>query len=659
MVIHADEKTCSNIDEALEMEWLETDGLGGYASSTLLNCHTRRYHGLLIPNLAEPSGRHILLSKFEDSIYVKGREYFLSCHRYPGVFFPDRRFLTSFEIGYSPHWTYRIGEAIIHVRIMLVFGEKRVLIRYSCEQCDDPLRLRLRPFLAFRSHHDLAKKNLSVHGKTYNAMKGFKIQPYDGMPPIFIQTSRKPEFFPSPIWYRNFEYDRERERGFDFHEDLFQPGVLDMVLKKGYDVVVSASTEEYRGSLMVKWDAEMGRRIRENAKDRESLKDFVDDSGCEAAESLVRTCRHFLVRKPSGRPAVIAGYHWFSDWGRDTLLSLPGLAFCRGRMKEGMAVLKSIAGYEKRGLLPNFFSEDEGTIAYNSVDSALWFFWTVQQMIRYGGNLGVVEQELWPVMKRIIRGHLSGTEYQIRVNGDGLLHAGDETMQLTWMDVSIGGKPVTPRSGCAVDVNALWYNAICFADELSARFCDDLHLTDLIPIVRDSFNRAFWMEEERYLADVLTEKGLDRSMRPNQILAMSLPYALLSLERGRAVVEKVKAELMTPYGLRTLSPGDLHYIGRYVGDPASRDRAYHQGTVWPWLVGHFGEACIRVAQSKAEAKGFLLKNFEPLFGKHLCEAGLGFVSEIFDGDPPHRPNGCIAQAWSSAEVVRLLTLLKD
>ncbi len=656
-----DEETYQNIEDALGLEWLETDGTGGYASSTILNSHTRRYHGLLVCNLKEPPGRYVLLSKFEDSLVSREGEFFLSCHRYPGVFFPEgQRSLVEFRMEECPHFIYRIGSVRVHKRVMLIRGDDRVLVRYSCEGAAFPFTLRLKPLIAFRGHHELSRENLSLHVKTYGTKNGFKIQPYDGMPPLFIRTNRKGQFYPSPLWYRQFEYDAEAERGFEFREDLFQPGVIEIPLKEGREVMVSASIHEFDGSLKVQWDSEEKKRRNETKKDEAAVRDIRDGRDREITGLLVKTGRGFLIRTPADRPTVIAGYHWFGDWGRDTFIALPGLTFCSGRAKEGIAILRAMAGLEKKGLLPNFINEQDGVASYNSADSALWYVWAVQQMLKYTADPETVKNEFWPVMKNIIKHYMAGTDFHIGMDENGLLHAGDETMQITWMDVSIAGKPVTPRSGYAVDINALWINALCFADELAAMFGDNgIDVKDAIRKAKESFNQTFWIEDGRYLGDVFGQGRLDPAVRPNQILAVSLPYPPLEPGRWQGVVDKVSSELLIPLGLRTLSPHDRAYRGRYAGGPASRDYAYHQGTAWPWLLAHFGEAFLRVAKDKEAARDLLRERIGGALERHLREAGLGFVSEVFDGDPPHRPNGCIAQAWSSGELIRLLRILND
>ncbi|MDI6777198.1 MAG: amylo-alpha-1,6-glucosidase [Syntrophales bacterium] len=646
--------------EALDLEWLETNGRGGYASSTILNCHTRRYHGLLVANLKDPPGRHVLLSKFEDSLRIKGNEFFLSCHQYPGAFFPQNGdIIKEFRLASYPEFTYQLSEICIHKSIMLVYGEDRVLIRYDCGNCPGGV-LRLKPFLAYRGYHTLSRQNLFLHVKTYGVKNGFKIQLYDGMPPLYVQTSVKSQFFPSPVWYNNFVYSFERERGYDWLEDLFQPGVLEIPIKRGSVVIVSASLNIPQRQLKRIWTAEETRRARETSINEMIVNRFGQEDR-PYLRDLIIAGQQFMIKTPTMRPAIIAGYHWFGEWGRDTLISLPGLTFCCGRTEEGIAILTSLGEFERDGLLPNYLSADEKENAYNSVDASLWYFWAVQQMLKYTDDIETIRSGMWPVMKRILRHFMAGTVFNIYMSDNGLLHAGGgDTCCLTWMDTVVGGKPVVVRGGYPVEINALWYNATCFAGELAERFGEDeFPFSDLIPKIQQSFHDTFWIESEGYLGDVFSNGSLDRAVRPNQILAVSLPYSPLTPSHQVQVVNKVKDHLLTPCGLRTLSPEDGQYMGRYGGDTLSRDMAYHQGTVWPWLLAHFGDAYLKVAGDKAAAKAFLLNYLRLFLSQHLAEAGIGCIPEIFDGDPPHRPNGCISQAWSTAELIRLYSLLTE
>jgi glycogen debranching enzyme len=674
-----------------DREWLESDGQGGYASSTLENCHTRRYHGLIVANLQALEGRYVLLSKIEDSLLVNGEEHFFTSHRYPGVIFPPAApILREFFLDICPRFIYRAGEIGMQKSVMLLQGKEALLVSYNLTHSPAPGVLRLKPFLAFRNYHAIAHENPYLRSRTETIENGFMIEPYTGMPPLFVHTSTPSRFIPSPLWYNRFEYTEEMQRGFDWHEDLFLPGIVETEIEAGEPLILMVSVGhpgeeslnlgETDSSLHRRqtidgggatgktvtgenpyalWDDEVVRRQRETAED-EKIAGGFDDEDREALLALLRAGKQFLVTTPSGKLSVIAGYHWFGSWGRDTLIALPGLTFCTGRIAEGIAILTEIGSHEREGLLPNFFSADGAPEAYNTVDSSLLYFRAIQEFLRITGDTGLIRSRFWPVMKRIISRFLAGTRFGIGMDVRGLLHAGEEGTALTWMDATVRGAPVTPRRGYAVEINALWYNALCFTCELATEFDDpEWSFDDLIYMLRRSFRETFWIPEDGYLGDVFNNGVLDRAVRPNQIFAVSLPFSPLDNPEQVGVVRTVRDQLLTPCGIRTLSPTDPFYRGRYRGNVAVRDSSYHQGTVWPWLLGPFGEAALRVAEDREQEKESLRRHIRIFLQNHLHEAGIGSVSEIFDGDPPHRPGGCIAQAWSVAELIRLYLLLRE
>jgi predicted glycogen debranching enzyme len=649
-----------------DREWLETDGRGGYAASTLQNCHTRRYHGLHVANLRAPEGRYLLLSKLEDSLLAGGEEYFFSSHRYPGVLFPPGPpILTEFLLDLCPSFTFRAGRTIVKKSILMPRRKGVLLVRYDLDRCPKGSILRLKPFLAFRGYHKLTRENRFLCDRTEGIENGFRIEPYEGMPSLLVQTSRVSRFTPSPVWYNRFQYTEERERGFDWEEDLFLPGSLEIPVERKCTIFLSVSCDgdTMRHHVPVEnpaamWKTEVVRRGREQAADKRQSGGFTGEDR-EFFLALLRAGRTFLITTPSERPAVIAGYPWFGSWGRDALISLPGLCFVTGRIGEGIEILSEVGRHERDGLLPNFFSADGAPEAYNTVDSSLWYFRAVQELLRVTDDKVLIHDRFWPVMKRIIRSFMDGTRFGIGTDTRGLLHAGDGLSALTWMDATVGEIPVTPRHGCPVEINALWYNALCFTRDLAVEFNEPAFSDgDLIPLLRRSFREAFWNPGEGCLGDVFRDGVQDRAVRPNQIFAVSLPFSPLDPAEQAAVVRAVREQLLTPCGLRTLSPADPAYRGRYRGNPAERDGAYHQGTVWPWLLGAFGEAALRVAADREQEKESLRLYLRTFLRQHLREAGIGSISEVFDGDAPHKPGGCIAQAWSVAELIRLYTLLE-
>jgi predicted glycogen debranching enzyme len=604
----------------------------------------------------------VLLSSIEDSLVAGGREFELACHRYPGTYHPHgHEYLVQFRQDECPRFRYRIGDIGLEKSILMPHGENTVLLRYDNRESPLPFILRLKPFIAFRGMYELRKEDPTLQVRPWRVDHGFTLQPYNTLPPLFIQTNLRSAFHPSPLWYYNFEYFREAENGYESHEDLFRPGVIEVPVKAGSVVIVAASLTDQAGLNRRIWDREIARRRAAGAADRQRATALGRDRKLAARlASLLGAGRQYLIERPTAgaaRPTLVAGYPWFEDWGRDTLIALPGLTFCAGRAEEGKAILASVGAQECDGLIPNFFAPDPAQHAFNSVDAALWYVWAVQQMLEWTGDLEAVRRIGWPVIQRILRRYAAGTRHGIFMSQDGLLHAGNAATQLTWMDAAVHGVPVTPRHGYAVEINALWYNALRFADELADRFGEPRLLRgDAVERLHTAFTTLFWMEDAQSLADSFADGTLDRSIRPNQILAASLPYSPLDDLQKLAVVETVRRELLTPYGLRTLSPRHPAYRGRYEGDQPARDAAYHQGTVWPWLLGHYAEAALKAAANRRQAARALLDEIEPLLAYATEGPGLGQVPEIWDGDPPHRPHGCTAQAWSVAELIRLIAL---
>lgn len=650
--------TCRNLDASLRHEWLDTNGIGGYASSTITHCNTRKYHGLLVASLAEPAGRFTLLSKLEETLLTRAGGIPLSSNRYPGAIHPDGyRYLHEFRLDPGPVSVYQAGDYTLGKSILMVQGENTVLVRYHLQEAPSPVTLRVNPLLAYRRHHELKRTDCYLNTTASPVFQGILIHPYQGMPALHIQASRKPGFHAAADWYRNFEYQAEAERGYDYHEDCFCPGWLELRLRPGEEVILSASLTDQR-DLAGAWERETALRDARASAAATYARSLGNNEFTAPLPALILSGLHFPIRTPgTGRATIIAGYPWFDDWGRDTLISLPGLTFYSGRPELGAEILKAVAPHERDGLIPNCFAADPAQHAYNSIDASLLYFWAVQQYIECTGDRETVRDHLWPVLKRILSKFMTGTRFDTGMMPNGLLHAGNRHTQLTWMDATSHGEPVTPRHGLAVDLNALWYNAIRFADDFAASLGETLPWpADLAGNIQRAFIETFWMEPEGCLGDSFSDGKLDRSIRPNQVFAVSLPFSPLTPAQQRQVVDVVRRELFTPYGLRTLSPRDPAYRGRYEGDQPTRDAAYHQGTVWPWLLGPFGEAVLKVADAPRAAALDLAGALRPLLEYSLIGPGLVNVPEIFDGDSPQRPNGCPAQAWSSAELIRLFTL---
>jgi predicted glycogen debranching enzyme len=650
-----DQSICGNLQIASRREWLETNGIGGFASSTIIGLNTRRYHGLLVAATKPPLGRMVLLSKLEETLILDERRLELSCNRYPGVVHPQGyRYLLQFRQDPFPIFVYAGEGWELEKSLFLIHGENTAVIQYSLRHPggrNTPLQhavLELRPLIAFRDYHQTTHEN-GVLDRTLGIEPGqVRCSPYPGCPDLyFLHTAGKVRS--EGYWYRNVEYEIEQERGLDFREDLFNPLLLTIDLTETPDVAVIASTAPGMAPpalpTIVKFRATEVQR-RQALEDSVPVKDPL-------VQSLVQAADQFLVRR-GNETTVIAGYHWFSDWGRDTMISLPGLTLVTRRFDAARSILRTFARVVDRGMLPNRFPDSGEQPEYNTVDASLWFFEAIRALAAYAGDYEFIRRELYPALGDIITWHERGTRFGIRVDGDGLLHAGEPGVALTWMDAQIGGNPVTPRHGKPVEIQALWYNALRVALDLANHFNysnDTKHYKQLADRVQSSFEGLFWNEAAQCLYDVVGSDERDPAIRPNQIFAVSLFHTLLTPEKAKAVVAAVGRHLLTPFGLRTLAPLDPRYHGRYDGDPTTRDAAYHQGTVWPWLMGPYITAFLKVNEGSPEARTEAARMIGEL-RDYLEGPGLGQIPEVFDADAPERAGGCLAQAWSVAELLR-------
>jgi predicted glycogen debranching enzyme len=644
-------ETCGDLEAALRREWLETNGLGGFASSTIIGLNTRRYHGLLVAATKPPVGRLVLLSKLEETLFIDGKGFDLSANLYPGVVHPQGfHYLTQFRLDPFPVFTYEVESIEIEKCVFMIHGENSTVIHYELRKNNRPdvpknLRLEIRPLIAFRDYHGTTHENGRINSAVQERSALASVTPYEGLPSLHLAHNAI-ELRKTGDWHRNFEYDAERERGLDSSEDLFNPFVLGFDLRLRRQALIIASTEQRDVAQAAE------HRLAEITRRRKALlASPIEDS---FAQSLAAATDQYLVSRGDGK-TVIAGYHWFSDWGRDTMIALPGLTLLTGKYEVARSILRTFAKHVDQGMLPNRFPDAGETPEYNTVDAALWFFEAARAYLAYTGDLEFVRDELYPVFGDIISWHARGTRYGIKVDDSGLLVSGEPGVPLTWMDAKVGDWVVTPRRGKPVEIQALWYNALCIMEDLASRFGDEAarkRYRHIAAVAQWSFNRLFWNEKLGCLYDVVNGGQPDPSIRPNQIFAVSLPHSMLPRDRARRVVEKVEEHLLTSFGLRSLAPSDPQYRGCYTGGPTERDGAYHQGTVWPWLLGPFITAYIKVNGGSEEARRQAQAWLSPL-ESHLAEAGLGHVSEIFEGDAPHRPGGCIAQAWSVAEILRV------
>jgi glycogen debranching enzyme len=662
---------CAQLEVSSRREWLETNGLGGYASSTVAGLNSRRYHGLLVAAVRPPTQRVVLLSKLEEVFVVGGERFELSTNLYqPGVASPQGyRLQTGFRLDPFPVFTFSAGAFEIEKRVFMPRGQNATVVRYGFKsQGDAAARLELRPLVAFRDYHSLARESLDIflHAEIEKGL--LRLGKRDDDLTLFLAHGARSVSLEG-LWYRSFEYAEERARGFECHEDLFNPCLLTFDVVDGSTCDLIASTETCRvDSAAALEESERARRqtLRPPAAKTSGadgagagvnppVDGETDDGRADYVQTLVRAADQFIVRRGVSLSTVIAGYHWFTDWGRDTMISLPGLALATGRFAEAREILLAFAASLSDGLIPNRFPDEGEQPEYNTADATLWLVNAVGEYLRRAGDEQFVRERLYEPLREIVRWHERGTRYDIRMTEDSLLRAGNLDVQLTWMDVKIGDYLVTPRTGKPVEIQALWYNALRTVEEIAGVVKDDPtrnRCRAVADAARASFNGLFWDDAHGCLYDCLGDANEpDDSMRPNQIFAVSLPHPITTGARARAVVESVERELLTPYGLRSLSPKHPDYRGRYEGDAYSRDTAYHQGTVWAWLMGAFVTAYLKVHARSPEsvnvARGWL-RNFRA----HLREAGVGQISEIFDGDPPHAPRGCVAQAWSVAEILR-------
>jgi predicted glycogen debranching enzyme len=637
---------CTDLNAACSREWLETNGIGGFASSTIIGLNTRRYHGLLTAATKPPVGRLLLLSKLEETLVVDGQRFELSANQYPGVIHPQGyQFLKRFRLDPFPMFTYEVAGIEVQKSVFMIHAENSTVVAYTVlGHRKGTVMLEVRPLIAFRDYHNTTQENAALDATLHTEPGEVAVTPYQGLPTLHLAHDAD-SLLPGGDWYRSFEYAVERERGLDWVEDLFHPCTLQFDLSRRSQVAVIASTERR--------DIRRVTEYRQGEIDRRAALQAMVSLPTPLVRRLVAAADQFIVAR-GAQHTVIAGYHWFSDWGRDTMIALPGLTLTTGRADVARSMLLEFSRHVDRGMLPNRFPDAGERPEYNTVDATLWFFEAIRAFWRATGDQEFVQDTLYPVLNDIIIWHQCGTRYGIRVDDDGLLSAGAEGVQLTWMDAKVGNWVVTSRRGKPVEVQALWYNALRIMAELARAFGDGARQQQydaMAAQAQESFTGLFWNQAAHCLYDVVDGDQRDEAIRPNQIFTVSLPYSMLSRERATGVVAVVTRELLTPYGLRSLSPKDPQYRGRYEGDARARDGAYHQGTVWAWLMGPFVTAYLKVHGHSPEARE-QASVWLNAFSTHLHDAGVGQISEVFDGDVPHQPRGCIAQAWSVAELVR-------
>jgi len=645
---------CGDLAASGSREWLVTNGIGGFASGTVAGSAARRYHGLLIAALAPPLGRTQLVAAMDETVHYSETRFSLATHCWASGGVDPEGFLNieSFHLeGTKPVWTFALADALVEKRVWMRQGENTTFIEYTLVRGSSALEMELKALVNYRDFHSLTQAG-DWRMKITLVEHGVKVQGFDGAVPFYLMNATG-TCEPHHEWYSACYLAEETARGLDDHEDHLFAALFRAKLEVGSKVTFVVTTEA--GTSL---DGETARAERSNHEVKlfqawQEKFEALADNAPSWLWQLILAADQFIVKRslplePDGR-SIIAGYHWFGDWGRDTMIALPGLTLATGRADVAKQILLAFSRYVDGGMLPNNFPDAGGKPEYNTVDAALWYFESMRQYFEATED-AVTLEKLFPVLASSIDAHIAGTRYNIHVDpDDGLLYAGGPGVQLTWMDAKIGDWVMTPRAGKPVEISALWINAL----ETMAGFARLLRgpgdaYEKLAAKARKNFQR-FWNAERNCCFDVIDSPGIgnDAALRPNQIFAVSLPVSPLAPEQQKAVVDICARRLVTSHGLRSLAPGEAGYTGHYRGSPRDRDSAYHQGTVWGWLLGPFALAHYRVYRDREAAKRFL----EPL-GRQIYSSGLGTLSEIFDGDAPFTPRGCIAQAWTVAEVLR-------
>jgi len=648
-------EVCGDLAASESREWLVTNGIGGYASGTIAGSQTRRYHGLLLAALQPPVGRTQLVSAFDEIVHYGGAEYSLAAHRWVSGAVDPKGFLLleSFRLeGTTPVWTYALADALLEKRVWMRQGENTTYIQYTLLRGSGAIELAVKALVNYRDFHSLThagdwRMNLEP------VQNGIKILAFAGAVPFYLKCAAA-TCEPRHQWYLGYYLQAEAQRGLDDSDDRLFAALFRAKLDVGSSVTFVASTEaaaSLDGETALAERTSHGVRLFHSWQEKNA--DLAEDAPSWLWQ-LVLAADQFIVQRslpeePGGR-SVIAGYHWFGDWGRDTMIALPGLTLATGRPDVAKQILLAFSRYVDGGMLPNNFPDAGGKPEFNTVDAALWYFEAIRQYYESTQDAATL-QKLFPILQSMIDAHVKGTRYNIHVDpADGLLYAGGPGVQLTWMDAKIGDWVVTPRAGKPVEINALWINALETMVKIARLFGASSEVYEKLAAQSKASFQRFWNAARGCCYDVIDAPaiGNDASLRPNQIFAVALPVSPLTSEQQKSIVDTCACSLLTSHGLRSLAPGEQGYSGYYGGSPRDRDAVYHQGTVWGWLLGPFALAHYRVYHNKEAALQFLA----PL-GRQIYAGGLGTLSEIFDGDPPFTPRGCIAQAWTVGEVLRL------
>ena len=661
----------SDVDAALDREWLITNGLGGYASSTVLGINTRKYHGLLVAALNPPINRWVLLTKLDEELTVGTETYALGANEFHGVIHPEgHRFLSGFVLNPLPTYSYNVGDVSLKKTIFMPYMKNATAVIYEVSNpLEQKVSVRVSPLINSRHiYHTTDKNKLSWSFVQRHLGEAAVIETSDSLSSLILSSGKTGSFVEEGWWIEKVFFRVDASRSEKSTDDSFRPGFfqfsVDPKEKKRFHVLAVAGRKreeaQRRFSSFGEATEDIKRLYGEELERRKGLlRQFRERHAGLKMEDwlkwLIQAADSFVVyRASTEKKSVIAGYHWFDDWGRDSLISLPGLTLVTGRFKDAQEILLTFERYCSKGVIPNRFSDKAGDIPlYNTVDATLWFFNAVLQYLKYTGDYGFVQKKLWNTLNQIIDYHTQGTIFGIHIEEDGLIAHGP---QLTWMDATTVDRFVTPRDGKAVEIQALWYNALKTIQLLAKQFnqpdkAENYSL--MAEKARESFVEKFWNPEKKHLSDVIKDGAADSTLRPNQLIAVSLDFSMLDRLKEEKVVEAVSKSLWGTYGLKTLPETDPRYIGNYLGDWNHRDSAYHNGTVWAWLLGPFTTAFLKTKNHEHRWRKYAFQSFlQPLFREQISRAGLGTVSEIFDGDEPHLSRGCVSQAWSVAEPLR-------
>jgi predicted glycogen debranching enzyme len=649
-----------SLEDLLSKEWLLTNSRGGYASSTIIGCNTSRYHGLLVGSLNPPANRIMALANCLEMVICRGKVFYLSTFEFNDKFSPEGfSYIKQFRRDLGVHFDYQLDGLELTKSLYLLRDADTLALVYDFKTVDEPVEFAWRPFVGLRNFHSLQKSYVSFDSRQLqyglliraNVSNGCEL--FLGCPAANFEKDEQ--------WWFNFVYRNDRQRGQDFTEDLWTPGFFKCRIDSPAKVVFWGSLSSHcQPKQLINSDIE---KVREELRSHQDSIIAVAETADQRLKTLCLAADQFVTKRQTGheyRTTVLAGFPWFVDWGRDAFVALPGLLLSGRRFDEAKSVLTTFAAVTDEGMIPNRFDDYSDTAYFNSIDASLWFINAAFQYLNAAGDSKTFTQLLLPTIRWIIDSYHNGTRFDIHADTDGLITGGNKETQLTWMDAKYEGVAFTPRYGKAVEINALWYNSLC----LLAQFYGDRdkdnaeHYHCMADKVKAGFGKLFWNPTLNYLNDcILPDGSVDASLRPNQIFAVSLPFSALTAHQQKAVVDVMQKNLLTPFGLRTLNVQNASYKGIYAGPQKQRDEAYHQGTVWPYLIGPFVEAYLKVNNFSQKSKRQALEFIEPLM-QHLTEAGcLGQICEIFDGDPPHKPRGCVAQAWSVAELIRAYQLI--